>query len=41
MKAMFAGFALIAVIAIGADFALERAGFSAQDRTSGTSVRLN
>ncbi|MFP3383973.1 MULTISPECIES: hypothetical protein [Tritonibacter] len=41
MKAMLAGFALIAVIAVGADFALERAGFSAQDQNSGAAVRLN
>ncbi len=41
MKAMLAGFALIAVIAVGADLALESAGFSSQDRNSGAAVRLN
>ncbi|WP_264756407.1 hypothetical protein [Tritonibacter mobilis] len=41
MKAMLTGFALIAAIAVGADFTLERAGFSAQDQNSGAAVRLN
>lgn len=41
MKAMLAGFALIAVIAVGADLALESVGFSSQDRNSGAAVRLN
>ncbi len=41
MKAMLAGFALIALIAVGADLALEGVGYSAQDRNSGTAVRLN
>ncbi|WP_303048842.1 hypothetical protein [Phaeobacter sp. HF9A] len=41
MKAMLTGFALIAVLAVGADFALDHAGFSSQERGSGASVRLN
>ncbi len=40
MKAMLAGFVLIGVIAVGSDYALQFAGFSAQDRTSGDAVRL-
>ncbi|GAB5432418.1 MAG: hypothetical protein EpisKO_17880 [Epibacterium sp.] len=41
MKAMLTGFAIIAVIAVGADLALEQAGYSAQEQNSGTAVRLN
>ena len=40
MKAMFAGFAAMIVIGVGAYFALQQAGFSAQDVTSGPNVRL-
>ena len=31
----------IAVIAVGSNFALKEAGFSAADRTSGNAVRLD
>ncbi|KUP90705.1 hypothetical protein [Tritonibacter horizontis] len=41
MKAMLAGFVLIGAIAVGSDFALDYAGFSAQERNSGAAVRLN
>ncbi|WGW05558.1 hypothetical protein [Tropicibacter oceani] len=41
MKAMFAGFAAMAVIGIGAYFALQEIGFSAAERNSGAAVRLN
>ena len=40
MKAMFAGFAAMIVIGVGAYFALQQAEFSAQDVTSGPNVRL-
>ena len=42
MKAMYAAFAAIVVIAIGADYALDYAGFSTQDQvTTSSSVRLD
>ncbi|WP_406644810.1 hypothetical protein QEZ52_13100 [Aliisedimentitalea scapharcae] len=41
MKAMLTSFAAIVLIAIAANFGLERAGFSAQDVHSGTAVRLD
>lgn len=41
MKAMFAGFAAIVVISVGAYFALDQAGFSSQEVHSGDNVRLN
>ncbi len=41
MKAMLTAFAAIAVIAVGAYFALEQAGFSSADRQSAPSVRLD
>lgn len=41
MKAMFAGFAAIVVISVGAYFALDRAGFSSEEVYSGDNVRLN
>lgn len=41
MKAMWIGFAAVIVIGIGANFALKEIGFSAEDRYSGNSVRLN
>ena len=40
MKAMFLAFAAVAVISVAADQTLQRAGFSAADRTSGPAVRL-
>lgn len=40
MKAMFAAFAAIIVIAVGANLALEHMGFSSADQTSSPSVRL-
>lgn len=41
MKAMFAGFAAMALISIGAYFALDAAGFSSQEVYSSDSVRLD
>jgi hypothetical protein len=41
MKAMLAGFAMIAVVAVGANLILREAGFSAQERHSGDAVRLD
>ena len=41
MKAMLAAFATIAVIAVGAWWGLHHAGFSAAERTSSDSVRLD
>ncbi|MFT6675518.1 MAG: hypothetical protein ACJAVM_001710 [Sulfitobacter sp.] len=40
MKAMFTSFAAIILIAVGANFALENAGFSSQDVNAGADVRL-
>lgn len=40
MKMMLTAFAAIVVIAIGADLALDRIGFSTSDRTAGEAVRL-
>ncbi|MFK7877804.1 MAG: hypothetical protein AB8B71_18850 [Paracoccaceae bacterium] len=41
MKAMFAAFAAIAVIAVGSFLVLGQAGFSSQDQATGPAVRLN
>lgn len=41
MRAMFAGFAAIVVIAVAANFGLVRAGFSSQEVHSSDNVRLN
>jgi hypothetical protein len=41
MKAMLTSFAAIALIAIGASFGLDRAGFSSEEVNSGSAVRLN
>lgn len=41
MKTMFLAFLAIIVIAIGADQALHRAGFSIEEVTSALSVRLD
>ncbi|MHA6262387.1 hypothetical protein ACXYMO_04225 [Arenibacterium sp. CAU 1754] len=41
MKAMFAAFATMIVIAIAAPFILEQIGFSAADRTTSTAVRID
>lgn len=41
MKAMLAAFVAIAVISVGSNVVLKQAGFSAQDRASGPSVRLD
>ena len=40
MKAMMTAFAAMIVIAIGANYVLEGAGFSSADQTSGNAVRL-
>lgn len=40
MKAMLTAFVMIAIIAVAADFGLDYAGFSAAERLSGDSVRL-
>jgi hypothetical protein len=41
MKPMWIAFAAMIVISIGAWYGLEQIGFSAQDRTSSNTVRLN
>ncbi len=41
MKAMWAGFAATIIIGIAANFVLAEIGFSAEERYSGASVRLN
>ncbi|MEL7115880.1 MAG: hypothetical protein AAGP08_09855 [Pseudomonadota bacterium] len=41
MKAMFAGFAAMIVISIGAYYALGEAGFSSEDTFSNDNVRLD
>lgn len=41
MKVMFIAFAAIAVIAVGSNFLLGQAGFSAQERATGPAVRLD
>ena len=41
MKAMLSAFAAIIVIMFGADLALDRIGFSAEERTSSPDVRLD
>lgn len=40
MKAMLIAFVAIAVIAVGANYILGQAGFSSQERTAGSAVRL-
>ena len=40
MKAMFAAFIAIAVIAVAADFALDAIGFSSAEQAAGPAVRL-
>lgn len=40
MKAMLTAFAATVVIAVGADFALDEMGFSAEEVSSGSAVRL-
>ena len=41
MRAMFLAFAAIAVIAVGAWYGLNHAGFSSAERTAGDAVRLD
>lgn len=41
MKAMLTAFLAIAVIAVGANFGLKEAGFSAEERLTAPSVRLD
>jgi hypothetical protein len=41
MKSMYLAFLAIVVLAVAADFALDRAGFSIQEVTSGPAVRLD
>ncbi|WP_255417499.1 hypothetical protein [Maritimibacter sp. 55A14] len=41
MKAMLTAFAVIAIIAVAAPLVLERAGFSAQERSASTATRLD
>lgn len=41
MKAMWLAFAAIAVIAVGADVALDYSGFSTVDQTTSPNVRLD
>lgn len=40
MKAMYAGFAAMILIAVGAYYGLHEIGYSSQDRYSGQNVRL-
>ena len=41
MKAMLAAFAVIALIAIGANVILDQVGFSSAERGTGSAVRLD
>lgn len=41
MKAMWIAFVVAGLIAVGADFGLDYAGFGADERTAGAAVRLN
>ena len=41
MKVIFAAVFAMVVIAVGANMFLSQAGFSAQEQTSGTAVRLD
>ncbi|WP_275411528.1 hypothetical protein [Shimia biformata] len=41
MKTIFAGFAAMIVIALGAGYALDRAGFSTAEQSAGENVRLD
>lgn len=41
MKAMLLAFLAIAIISVGANFGLSQVGFSAQERTTSSSVRLD
>ncbi|MGX9353218.1 hypothetical protein ACS3QZ_18645 [Shimia sp. W99] len=41
MKVILTSAVAIAAIAVAANFGLDRAGFSAQDQQSGSSVRLD
>jgi len=41
MKSMFLAFLTVVVLAVLADFGLHRAGFSAQEASSGPAVRLD
>jgi hypothetical protein len=41
VKAMFAGFAAMIVISVGAWYGLGQAGFSTQDSQAGQNVRLD
>jgi len=41
MKSMYLAFVAIVVLALAADFALDRAGFSSQEVASGPAVRLD
>lgn len=41
MRTMLAGFAAIVAISVAAHFGLGMAGFSSEDRQSGSNVRLN
>jgi hypothetical protein len=40
MKAMYAAFAATALITVGAYYALNQAGFSAEEVSSGNAVRI-
>lgn len=40
MKAMFTGFAAIFIIAVGANFVLQQAGFASNEKNLSPSVRL-
>lgn len=41
MKAMLTAFVMAGLIAVGADYGLDYAGFGAGERTAGAAVRLD
>ena len=41
MREIFLAFAAMAVISVGSSFALSEMGFSSQEQTTGTAVRLD
>ncbi len=41
MRTMIVAFVAVFVIAVGADYALDYAGYSTEDQNAGTAVRLD
>ena len=41
MRTMIVAFVAVFVIAVGADYALDHAGYSTEDQNAGTAVRLD